>query len=298
MSCSRPLKAYWAPDRKIVFRAVDGYADRHLELACGQCAGCRLARVRSWGIRAVHEAQMHEANSFITLTYDPEHLPDDGSLKVRDWQLFAKRVRKELGPFRFLHCGEYGPANLRPHYHACIFGLDFSEDRQVWKVSPRGDRLYTSERLAELWGKGFATIGELTFDSAAYVAQYCMKKAGGETAKTKYERIDTNTGECWDVKPEYATMSRRPGLGQTWFERYVDDVYPDDEVVIEGKKFRPPKYYDQLLEKRNPQLMESIKKKRIQHATKEVNDEDRLRAKETVLEAKLALKRQRNLARN
>ncbi len=293
MACTRPLKGYAAPDGKISFKDAThsrGFRNPSVVVKCGQCLGCRMERKRGWAIRAVHEAQMHGSNCFLTLTYDNEHLPRDGSVVVRDWQLFAKRVRKEMGPFRFLHCGEYGEL-LRPHYHACVFGLDWRED---WKTHPRkqGKKpLWTSGRLSRLWGNGFSTIGSLSFDSAAYVAGYTVKVKTGKMAEAAYERINTESGEIWRVSAEYATMSRNPGLGHDWYEKYHADVYPGDFVVMKGVKFRPPTYYDTLLEKQNPDLWEEIKAQRqaIVKNNEEYQSAPRLKAKETVLQAKLTM---------
>lgn len=292
MACTRPLDAYKKVGGGITFKAVDGYRDRHLQIKCGQCLGCRLERSRNWAIRCMHESQMHDTNSFLTLTYDEEHLPKNSSLDVRHWQLFAKRARKRVGPFRFLHCGEYGDENRRPHYHACVFGQDFSEDRSFWKTTPNGDHLFTSSTLEELWGMGYAVIGALTFDSAAYVAAYTMKKVNGEKSEEHYANVDKDTGEYFgQLTPEYATMSRTPGIGASWFEKYVDEVYPDDYVVAKGQKFRPPKYYDDMLDKTNPQLMESVRKKRFEHVRKHAKDRtaQRLKVIEKVREAKTEL---------
>ena len=149
---------------------------------CGQCIGCRLERSRQWAIRCVHEASLHTDNCFITLTYSPDCLPSDGSLNHDDFQKFFKRLRKHIAPkkIRYYMCGEYGedlqqPSKLgRPHFHACLFGLDF-DDKQLYIV--RDDvKLYTSATLEKIWGKGFVTIGDVTFESAAYVARYIAKK--------------------------------------------------------------------------------------------------------------------------
>lgn len=246
MPCFTPLKAYYAPGGGVVFDSKKGYGDRPLELSCGQCRGCRAERARQWAVRCVHEALMHDKNCFVTLTYQPSKLPADLSLDVSHWQKFAKRVRKELGPFRFFHCGEYGEQNLRPHYHAAIFGLDFREDG----IFLRGDgdkRLYVSPRLERLWSYGLCSVGNLDYESAAYVARYVAKKFTGPLAEAHYLRVDEKTGECWSVRPEYCTMSRRPGVGTTWFDRYMSDVYPADEVIHKGKKHLPPKFYDSKL---------------------------------------------------
>ncbi len=195
-----------------------------------------------WALRCVHEAQMHSKNCFITLTYGPKHLPADGGLVLKDWQSFAKRLRRSCGRFRYFMCGEYGEENLRPHYHACIFGLDFIADRGLWKddvVAP----LFVSPLLSETWGLGFASVGALNFKSAAYTARYVMKKA--RVGSEDYAReVDKRTGEVSYVRPPFVTMSRRPGLGSTWFAQFKSDVYPADEVVIDAKRMRPPRFYD------------------------------------------------------
>ncbi len=260
-----------------------------MELACGQCIGCRLERSRQWALRCVHEAQLHEQNCFITLTYRPEDVPTDGSVDVTHWQKFAKRLRKRVGPFRFFHVGEYGDENYRPHYHACVFGLDFSGDRLLVKEEGE-NKTFTSETLESVWGLGFTMLGMLTQKSAAYVARYCLKKATGELGREKYRRIDVETGEEYHVRPEYVTMSRRPGLGSGWYEKFRDDVYPDDSVVHDGRFHRPPKYYDGLLEREDPQLLASLKSKRRDFAfgRKDNATPERLLVRENVLEARLS----------
>ncbi len=241
----------------------------------------------------MHETQMHETSSFLTLTYNDEHLPPDGSLVLAHWQNFAKRVRKKLGPFRFYHCGEYGDENGRPHYHALMWGHDFSEDR-VFFTKHRGNNIYTSSQLDELWTHGFCQIGQISFQSAAYVARYIMKKIHGQQAENHYEGVDFTTGEITELRPEYTTMSRKPGIGKSWFDKYASDVYPDDFVISNGKKARPPAYYDNLYGETNPDSLALIKEGRAKSGRKHRanNTFERLRVRETVLEQKLqSLKR-------
>lgn len=218
-----------------------------MTIACGQCIGCRLAKSKEWAIRCVHEAQLHEKNCFITLTYNNENLPTDGNLRVRDFQLFMKKLRSKHPneKIRFFHCGEYGEKFSRPHYHAALFNFDF-EDKEVLRKT-RGTTLWVSEELNKIWGKGFATIGELNFNSAAYIARYITKKITGAQAEEHYEQMN-EYGELIQRQKEYITMSRRPGIAKEWVEKYKSDVYPSDEVIINGKKFRPPKYYDRCYE--------------------------------------------------
>lgn len=254
----------------------------------------------------MHESKMHEQNCFITLTYDDDHLPVDRSLDVEHWQYFAKRVRKRLArdarkrgkdekpkPFRFFHCGEYGDQTARPHYHAAIFGQDFSGDRKLYKKTKQGDSLYTSSTLDKLWGKGTHNlIGNLTFDSAAYVAGYITKKVTGNRQYDHYEYVD-DEGNTFLVKPEYTTMSRRPGIGSTWIEKFITDVYPSDQVISNGKPARPPKFYDQVLERVDPDLHKTIKARRVEAAEQheENNTPERLEVRETVTKARNQLKR-------
>ena len=232
----------------------------------------------------MHEASEHDRNCFLTLTYSDEHLPEDGSLDLRHWQLFAKRMRKRVGPFRFFHCGEYGDRFGRPHYHALIFGQDFREDREPYGRSGSGMRYDVSPTLTELWQKGHATIGELTWQSAAYTARYVMKKVTGPRAEAHYE----------GRKPEYVTMSRggrggKGGIGKGWLEKYTSDVYPDDFVVHEGRKFRVPRYYDQVMAEKDPELVDGLKAERVERAKQHAEDNtpERLLVKEKVLNRRL-----------
>lgn len=146
-----------------------------------------MDRARDWGTRIAHEATLHEASSFLTLTYRDESLPLDGGLEVRAVQLFLKRLRKKLEParVRFYACGEYGDSNARPHYHILLFGYDFP-DKTVWRKSSSGFLLYRSKILEELWPFGHSEIGSVTPATGAYVARYCLKKVTGPPADDHY----------------------------------------------------------------------------------------------------------------
>ncbi len=253
-----------------------------VKIPCGRCIGCRLEYSRQWAIRCVHEAQLHEKNSFITLTYNDENLPEDGSLNKKHFQDFMKRLRKQLDKegikIRYYHCGEYGEKLKRPHYHAIICGYDFP-DRKLFKVK-QGVRLYRSEMLERLWQYGFSTVGDVTFESAAYVARYVLKKVTGDKAEEHYQ----------GKQQEYTTMSRRPGIGKEWLLKYKDDVYNYDHVIIRnGIKCRPPKYYDEIYDEIEPEKMEKIKIKRRKKAKEGEYTYERLRAKEVIQKQKLGL---------
>lgn len=296
MPCFSPINGFRAKKinpntgkRSIVFNMKKGYSDMPVKVPCGQCIGCRLERSRQWAIRCSHEASLHKNNCFITLTYSDEFLPRDKSLNVKHFQDFMKRLRKEYGPgIRFYHCGEYGEKYQRPHYHACLFNFDFP-DKQVWK-RVRNSTYYTSESLQNLWGFGYCTIGEVTFESAAYVARYILKKQTGKTAYLKYTELDYDTGEILnEIKPEYTTMSRKPGIAKHWFEQYHSDVYPDDFIVLRGKKLKPPKYYDAQFEILSPKELSIVKLRRKLNGEKHADNNtiDRLNDRRIIQELKL-----------
>jgi hypothetical protein len=196
------------------------------------------------------------------LTYSPEHLPAHGSLNYDHPVLFMKRLRKEFGSgIRSFGCGEYGELLSRPHYHLCIFNFDFL-DKKLWRRDAENN-LFTSEVLQGLWPYGFSTVGDLTFESAAYVARYVTKKITGKRAAGHYEVVDAESGEVFTRLPEKPVcVSRRPGVGRGWYEKHGKFVRSHDFVVRNGLKLRPPKYYDRLHEKLDPHGFGSLKAER------------------------------------
>lgn len=288
MPCFHPMAGFRAQrknasgKRSIVFNANQGYVDQPVTVPCGQCIGCRLERSRQWAVRLMHEASLHKENSFLTLTYSPENLPNDGSLNREHFQLFMKRLRKKYAhkKIKYFHCGEYGEKLGRPHYHACVFGLDFN-DKQHHFTNDNGDKIYTSQKLSDIWGLGQCMIGDVTFESAAYVARYVTKKITGALALDHYNDINYETGEILsERKPEYQTGSN--GLGRGWFEKYTSDIYPNDFILVRGKKCRVPKYYDSKYEVLYPDDHAKIKALRTKAARdhQSNNTRDRLDVRE------------------
>lgn len=252
MACYHPIPAFRCADGSVRFVERGSDIDGLLYLACGNCVGCRIDRSKQWSLRVMHEASQHEDNCFVTLTYDDSHVPADGSLRYRDFQLFMKRVRKCFRPLlvRFYMCGEYGGDLGRPHFHCALFGVGFRGDRKYWRKSESGSKCYRSALLESLWTLGSSEIGELTLESAAYIARYCLKKVNGDLADGHYREVDSSSGEItWRV-PEFTRMSLRPGIGANWFDKYCGDVFPHDRVVAGGVKYKPPRYYDVLAERR------------------------------------------------
>ncbi len=287
MPCFKPLEGFKSPSGGICFDRHHSALGLRMTVPCGQCIGCRLERSRQWAVRCMHEASLHHANCFVTLTYSDEALPRFGSLLMDDWQKFFKRLRKRVGKVRFFGCGEYGEQLGRPHYHACLFGFDFP-DKVVWSVRG-GHEVYRSPLLESVWTYGQSEIGSMTFESAAYVARYCVKKVTGGGARAHYECVDPDSGELGSLLPEFATMSRRPGIGAGWFERFVDDVYPSDEVVVRGKSCKPPRFYDNLFAESSPEEMLALQGARRAARCREDETPARLGVREVCAEARLSL---------
>ncbi|QXP44290.1 MAG: replication initiator protein [Arizlama microvirus] len=308
MTCFKPLVGYQSRElnetgkRSIVFDYTKGFVDLPVFVPCGQCSGCRSDKAREWAARCIHEASLYRDNCFITLTFDDAHLHSKGSLVVSDFQKFIKRLRKRFDTdfryvsngrtffcpsrrfIRYFHCGEYGSNFNRPHHHACLFNFDFP-DKYLWRDKD-GVRLYRSPILECLWPYGFSTIGDVTYESAAYVARYVMKKIGGDMAPGHYN----------GRKPEYVTMSRRPGIGKDWFDIFSSDVYPHDFIVVAGgRKQKPARYYDNLLDKVSHDTYNSIKGVRERQARDNIAESSghRLAARRRCHEAKLKLSERR-----
>lgn len=285
MPCTNPYDVWpappGAPSKRPVASPGQSYPGaKSFRMACGQCMGCRLDRAGDWALRCVHEAQFHEASSFVTLTYAPEHLPRDGSISKRHHQLFMKRLRKKLGrKVRFLMCGEYGDKLGRPHYHYIVFGEAFRADRVLHSKSHSGDVLYTSETLSEAWGLGHAVLSDFTHATAGYVARYTTKKITGKAASDYYRRelVDPVTGELhtFHIEPPFLVASKRPGLGSQWFDQFKSDAFPSDFVILDGRKRRVPAFYVKRLSDAEREAVKAERKRRGEkHAAN--NTEERL----------------------
>lgn len=304
MGCFYPLAATQFPNGEIIIHkrtpgihqgSTPAHLGRDLKLPCNQCIGCKIQRSQEWATRCLHESQQHQSNCFLTLTIADKSMPaaaPDGSLSLRTHQTFVKRLRHTIGSrISFYMCGEYGDKLLRPHYHYLIFGYDFS-DKVFHKTSLSGEKLYESPTLNSLWPHGKAWIGQVTYESCAYVASYVMKKLNGNLALEHYRRQDEAGNDYW-LEPEFNEMSRRPAIAQKWWEDFHQDIINDDHVVKpNGGIMKPPRYYDKLLKLMDPVQHEVMKLKRETRAKELTADNTpaRLQDKEIVLKAKLKLK--------
>ena len=274
--------------------------DSICQIPCGQCLECKLSNSREWAQRSVAEASMHSENWFITLTYDDEHLPPSEltysrhsfefgawhPLVYEDFQAFKKRFLERLRylgieDVRFLMCGEYGPKNGRPHFHAIFYNCPLPDLKKVKDVTVGGKSFVylTSEIVEKSWGKGFITIGEVNWETSAYVSRYVMKKFSS-LDEYDYQKLCFSNG--WEpLPPEMRQASRRPGLAKPYFDEKKDEIYRLDKVVLpNGKTCKPCAYFDSLYDLENPELLQALKEIRKQRAfIRELNEQSDCKSK-------------------
>ena len=303
MPCYFPLQGYRSPNGGWQHKREGSIG--LFDIQCGQCHGCRIDHSIMWATRATHELQTYDElglpSSFVTLTY--ENVPQYGTLVPHHFQDFMKKLRHHYDhPLRYLMCGEYGDKLSRPHYHAIIFGANFDDKTILRKpYRPGQPEVFRSEKLADIWGHGFVSVGDATFASAAYVARYVLKKITGEKQKAgHYIRNDMQTGfRDVELCPPYAHMSRGTSetgsLGKRWFDKYQGDVFPLDEIYIRNnqkiQRVPVPRYYDELYRRSNPSGYKDLKRKRATALTDEQRyirrDPERLRAKSIKKQAQI-----------
>jgi len=247
VSCLSPLAANRCPETGAVWIGSDPTrSGRPLQVPCGKCIGCRLDRARAWSVRIVHEAKLYRSNWFATFTYRDEDLPKSCSLEYPDFQAMMKRLRERVSgdeagpkgghPLRFFVAGEYGSARLRPHFHAVLFNLRTGDETRLQNES------FRSSLLEEVWRKGTVDLRPVTPQRASYVSGYALKKV--RSRGTHYEDVvDTSTGELLSRRKEFVEMSRRPGIGAWFYEKFAGDLFPVDYAVVEGKRNKVPRYY-------------------------------------------------------
>ncbi len=305
MACYKPLKGYlkrgggWTFDKRASSFAVKK------EISCGNCIGCRIMHAQGWALCCIHEAQLYEDNCFITLTYDNDNLPPLGNLRKSDHQKFIKRLRKKYSnkTIRFFSCGEYGDENLRPHYHTLLFNHDFADKK--YYTTRRKNPVWRSQELLELWGLGRIEMGTLTQQSAGYSARYALKKVNieiraGADRQRRQKQVETGnfdhqTGEIPELIQPYITMSKKPGIGSGWYDKFKDDVFPDGFVVMNGTRHKVPAYYLKKYEVENPEGYQNLCDSRRDFVNKHKKDStpDRLAVRERVKLAQLSnLKRE------
>lgn len=231
MRCIRPLRASQNLAGDIVYstrQAAPGLVGFSFE--CRKCLPCRLNLAREKAVRCFHESKMVDESMFLTLTYDEKHL-SSSKLVYRDFQLFMKSLRLCVPQkINYMVTGEYGELNKRPHWHAIIF--NYKPGDFVFKYqTDRGDRVWSSKFLDSIWEKGNVEFGDVTIDSAGYVARYAAKKL-----------VHGYDGEH-DFEPIHKTSSKR-AIGRSWIEKYWKHTFENGFVFLpNGEKCSIPRYY-------------------------------------------------------
>lgn len=299
MTCYSPIAAYKKSElnatgkRSLQFRPQGSHTGIVLRIPCGNCPGCRLERSRTWAVRCMHEKRMHKDSCFVTLTYDNEHLPEFGNLVPRHLQLFHKRLHNRLVDqrgygIRYYGCGEYGDLNKRPHYHTLLFGFD-PIDKVVYSQNARGESIFTSRFVESVWHDvdgsrfGDVKIGEVSFESAAYVARYCMKKAAKVERERGHYIVYDGDGQVFERTPEFPVMSRRPGIGSAYFDKYGAEIMAHDSIIMGNREVPSIRYYDLKIEALDPARMKVIRRNRLRKSKFNERQRDRMRVKEILL---------------
>lgn len=269
MRCTAPLDAWYprddAEDQRLTFNPRKRHPEKHgLPMACGKCFNCRASVASQWGTRCSLEMEFHDQAMFVTLTYDPEHLPSDYSVHKREFQGFMKRLRWHIAeldgpPIRFIGSGEYGGKTGRPHYHALIFGWSFPD--AVFADGTEDKPFFTSDMLTRVWSKGRCNFSPGSDGVAHYVAGYTVKKLISRAGAVDF--IDGATGEVHtsERNDEFLLMSRNPGIGFPWLEAYAGDL-EKGFITVNGKTRAIPKGFLAKLRKTDPELFERLRDRR------------------------------------
>lgn len=224
MQCTSPFRIK-NPDRFKYKRPDQTVGPLWLEVPCGHCLACRIARSREWALRLLCEMEFWDNAIFVTLTYDEDNVPKNGSLCPRDLTLFFKKLRKDLDKddrkCKYFACGEYGGRFGRPHFHFIGFGLS-AKDRKLIK---------------ENWDKGIVHIGTVTYNSCRYVAGYVQKKLYGKGAEYYDEK---------GILPPFSRCSK--GIGERYVEKYWNKLWNNESLTVHGVPCGLPRYFKKKLD--------------------------------------------------
>lgn len=158
---------------------------------------------------------MHSESSFITLTYSDEAVPDGHSLQPKHLQDWLKRFRKAIEPLRvrYYAVGEYGDESQRPHYHVAMFGYPSCRYGVSTYNRYRNKCCDRCDLVSQTWGHGHVLLGQLEQASAQYIVGYVTKKM----TSSSDDRLNGRY-------PEFARMSRRPGIGVGALDAIFDSI--------------------------------------------------------------------------
>lgn len=254
---------------------------------CGKCEGCRMDHARYWANRMTMETisqkkfkEVYKPKTvdsilpefetwFITLTYDNDHLPVGdwvcnssgdqvryGTLSKKHVQDFLKRLRINLHrigweePILFYNAGEYGETTFRPHYHMIIWNMPIYDIEQIGKTE-NGFPLFKSKFIEDTWTHGHVTIAVSNWNTCAYTARYCTKKAGmsGDEFSAAYDNMGIQKPFQSFSAPK-SKNSKTHCLGMLFYEENKEKIYLHDKIILppvkqgEDNKIRPPRIFD------------------------------------------------------
>lgn len=219
---------------------------------CGRCIACRINKTSEWVVRLELAKMTVQKTSFVTLTYDDEHLPKDTSLCKRDLQLFFKRLRKNGLSFSYFAVGEYGEKEQkyydpseedlifagaikphgRPHYHILFFGQDFKNDESfnILKMSWKNCS-------SDYWDfHRFKLVGNTDSGSIRYVCDYMQKKQYGLNSEKEY----------FNALPPFSLCSQKLGLEA--FMKDLDTYKEQGFIMYNGRRIPIPRYFRKKFE--------------------------------------------------
>lgn len=225
MQCTKP--------RKILTGFGGGKFRKWLEVPCGKCMGCRIARSTEWKIRLLDELKYWKAASFLTLTYTDDDCPK--GLEKNDLIRFNRALRDKFGSIKYYSVGEYGSASGRPHYHGIYFGVGPLEERD--------------ERISSIWKKGYVFCGAVNKDSVLYVCGYIRKKLIGRNSYPE------------EIAAPFSLMSK--GLGERFWEDNKEKII-SGKITQNGKKICTPRYYKKKFTEKQ-KAEERKKAKKLEH---------------------------------
>ncbi len=245
---------------------------------------------------------MHEHAWFVTLTYNDKEMPINDSLDPTHLRKFTKTLRRDEAKsaeersektgkpanrnrISYYACGEYGEDTKRPHYHAVLFGPHFLDKYPHYNHS--NGQVWRSPYLESRWHYGNSEFSAVNHASASYTAGYVRKKLTAKQAPDQHLRVYEHTGEIVEVQPDFSRMSLKPALGKTWLEKYWEETYTHDRVIVEGKEYKPPRYYDKWMSENHPDVLIDVKLKRDKEA--KYQPPEKVAAKEKIHKARSAL---------
>lgn len=257
---------------------------------------CRSARSAEQATRLIHEGRTRPNSIAVTATYDPQAVPEHGSLRKAHWSAFIKRLRARVaarkGPrFSFDAIGEYSPSLMRPHYHGALFDY-VPPDYKLWAKSRAGNREYISDELSAAWGHGFITFQHWSAGAARYIAAHQAWKLSGHAADSRLVVCDPEGLVVARREPEFHLCSTRPGIGRGFVEKFGSHDLEVGSSVAVDREVPIPRYYLRIAKDLYPELAAAALEKRREFARVAPRESaERLAVVDEVAAARLALSR-------